>query len=198
MSKNKLNIKHRISDINLIKEIFLPFLVSFMTVFMVINFGSFITKSTQKNIVKNEVKKVLEETKAPKDKLKDLIELEKSLYIDPLILLEVIDSHDQSVILIDIRDKVSFKKAHIISAVNYSREELLKNISNFKKKKVVIYGDTAYSIETKELALLLIQKNIDVRIMSIGWNEFRHFRNLWLPESDWEKIDVNKYITTND
>lgn len=183
--------------INPIKELVLPFIISFVTVFLIIYVLPLISK-TKKNLSKKEVVSLIEEKSAPREKIKELIELEKYLYVDPLVLLKLIDSGDQKIVLIDIRDSLSYKKAHIKGAVNYSRDQIKKDISKFKKKKIIIYGDTTSSVLSKEIALLLIEKGIDARLMSVGWNEFRHFKNLWVPESQWSEIDVNKYIQTNE
>ena len=98
----------------------------------------------------------------------------------------------------DIRDSASYKKAHIKGAVNYSTDKLKKDMQILKKKRIIIYGDTISSVQSKEVALSLIEKGIDARLMSVGWNEFRHFRNLWIPESQWDLIDINKYIEINE
>jgi len=184
--KKKQKLKENKIKINPIKELVLPFLVSFVTVFLLIYISP--------NLFKNK----RSEESAPKEKIKELIELEKYLYVDPLSLLKLIDSGEQNNILIDIRDGLSYKKAHIKGAVNYSTEQIKKDISKFKRKKIIIYGDTTSSILSKEIALLLIEKSVDARLMSVGWNEFRHFKNLWVPESQWDKIDINKYITANE
>lgn len=184
--KKMLKAKNIEVKINPFKELVLPFVVSFTTVFLLIYFSPQIFKN-KKN-----------EESAPKEKIKELIELEKYLYVDPLTLLKLIDSGDQKIVLIDIRDSLSYKKAHIKGAVNYSTDQIKKDISKFKKKKIIIYGDTTSSVLSKEIALLLIEKGVDARLMSVGWNEFRHFKNLWVPESQWSEIDVNKYIQTNE
>jgi len=169
-----------------VKEIIIPFVVSFLTVFLLVYISP--------NLFK--IKK--EQTSAPKPKLKELIELEKYLYIDPMTVIKLIDSSDKKVMLVDIRDETSYKKAHIKGTVNYSIDQTKNNLKEFKNKKVIIYGDTSFSITSKEVALFLLEKGIDARLMSVGWNEFRHFKNLWVPESQWSEIDINKYIQTNE
>lgn len=185
MKKTQKLIENKIK-INPIKELILPFVVSFLTVFLLIYISP--------NLFKNKKS----EESASKDKIKELIELEKYLYVDPLALLKLIDSGDKKIILVDIRDSSSFKKAHITGAVNFSIDQIKKDISTLKNKQVIVYGDTASSVLSKEIALLLIEKRINIRLMSVGWNEFRHFKNLWVPESQWSEIDINKYIQTNE
>ncbi|MFA6016868.1 MAG: rhodanese-like domain-containing protein [Patescibacteria group bacterium] len=195
--KKTQKLKENIIKTNPIKELVLPFLVSFLTVFLLIYFFPLLFKN-KKNVSKKEVVTLIEEKNAPKEKIKELIELEKYLYVDPLVLLKLIDSGDKRIVLVDIRDSLSYKKAHIKGAFNYSIDQLKKDTSKLNKKKIIIYGDTTSSVLSKEMALLLINKGIDTRLMSVGWNEFRHFKNLWVPESQWGEIDVNKYIQTNE
>jgi len=180
-----------------VREVIIPFLVSFLTVFLLIYIIPLLSKN-KKNVSKKEVVNLIEEKNAPKEKIRELIELEKYLYIDPLVVLKLIDAGDEKIIIMDIRDSLSYKKAHIKGAINHSIDQVKKDTQNLKKKKVIVYGDTISSVQSKEIALLLIEKSIDVRLMSVGWNEFRHFKNLWVPESQWDKIDINKYIEINE
>ncbi len=189
MSRNRKKLK-----LNIFKELVLPFLISFIIGLLAFSFSAnYKNQSSKKEIVK-----ILEEKSAPKDKLKELIELEKFIYLDPMVLLQIIDSNTSEAIIIDLRDNPSYQKAHIKGAVTYPKEKLTRELSKLKKKKIILYSDTAYSLTAKETILTLLNKGFDVRLLSIGWNEFRHFKNLWVPESSWDKIDVNKYIQTND
>ena len=180
-----------------VREVIIPFVVSFITVFLLIYIIPLLSKN-KKIVSKKEIVNLIEEKSAPNEKIKELIELEKYLYIDPLIVLKLIDASDEKIMIMDIRDNLSYKKAHVKGAINYSIDQIKKDTVKFKKKKIIIYGDTASSTLSKEIALLLIEKGADARLVSIGWNEFRHFRNLWIPESQWDKIDINKYITSNE
>lgn len=203
MNKKISRIKYQRSKIqtvkplNPLKEIIIPFVVTFITVFLLIYIIPLLSKN-KKNVSKKEVVSLIEEKSAPKEKIKELIELEKYLYIDPLVVLKLIDTNDEKIMIMDIRDSASYKKAHIKGAVNYSTDKLKKDMQILKKKRIIIYGDTISSVQSKEVALSLIEKGIDARLMSVGWNEFRHFRNLWIPESQWDIIDVNKYIEINE
>ena len=180
-----------------VREVIIPFVVSFITVFLLIYIIPLLSKN-KKIVSKKEIVNLIEEKSAPKEKIKELIELEKYLFIDPLIVLKLIDASDEKIMIMDIRDNLSYKKAHVKGAINYSIDQIKKDTVKFKKKKIIIYGDTASSTLSKEIALLLIEKGADARLVSIGWNEFRQFRNLWIPESQWDKIDINKYITSNE
>lgn len=183
--------------LNPLREVIIPFIVTFATVFLLIYVIPTLSKN-KKNVSKKEVVSLIEERSAPKEKIKELIELEKYLYIDPLVVLKLIDKSDENIVIMDIRDGISYKKAHIRGAVNYSTDKLKKDMQILKKKKIIIYGDTISSVQSKEIALSLIERGIDARLMSVGWNEFRHFRNLWIPESQWDLIDINKYIEINE
>lgn len=196
LRRQKSKIKTN-KQLNPLKEVIIPFVVTFITVFLLIYVIPLLSKN-KKNVSKKEVVSLIEERRAPKEKIKELIELEKYLYIDPLIVLKLIDAGDEKIIIMDIRDNMSYKKAHIKGAVNYSIDKLKKNMQILKKKRIIIYGDTISSVQSKEFALVLIEKGIDARLMSVGWNEFRHFRNLWIPESQWDLIDINKYLEINE
>lgn len=73
--------------------------------------------------------------------------LEKGNYIHPYELVEFIEGTDERTILIDIRDKFAFSKAHIPGAINISAYDLTKkkeimHLENLRNNgfTVILYG----------------------------------------------------------
>lgn len=111
--------------------------------------------------------------------------------------------------LIDTRSKEDFLKSHIKSAVSFplisqNGEPMLVDnalISEFKRqykdenRKIILYGTFGGSALVNEFAGHLNSRGIKVTVLSIGWNEWRHFRNLWLPESMWSTVHMDEYIS---
>lgn len=111
--------------------------------------------------------------------------------VDPMTLVSLIKTRDQSYILIDVRSKKEYEKSHIRGAVQLSESKKLDS-----KKTIIVYGNTQYSDETKNVASELAEKGLKVKQLAIGWNEWRHFRNLWVPDNKWAEIDVNDFIVS--
>lgn len=127
--------------------------------------------------------------------------------IDPIILLEKIKKDEDDYLLIDIRSNKDYEIGHIKTAVNMpvygtslikkdgslDKGVIRRNISdNFPNKKmVIVYGDSSYSVLSQEVADAIGGNGY---ALGIGWNEWRHFKALWVPESMWDEMDINNYI----
>lgn len=176
----KKNIQKKIIKNNTVKS----FVKKSILVVLIIIFTLFFIKYIINLIVKN-VK--LSGNKSTVGQL-------NSIYFDPMNLINLIQKKDKNYVLADLRSKQEFKKSHIKTSVNLSPEVLGKKVKEFEKKTVILYGQSAYSSTPRNAAYELLKKNINVKILSIGWNEFRHFRNLWVPEDLWDKIHIEDYI----
>ncbi len=127
-------------------------------------------------------------------------------YLDPVSLIQSRNSYT----LVDIRSGEEFKKSHIKRAVSipiYRLDNAMVNLMELnsliipttidRSKPVVIYGPSAYFASTKDVASYFASKGFKVYILSVGWNEFRHFQNIWVPEALWGTIDVMSFIQEN-
>lgn len=125
-------------------------------------------------------------------------------YYDPIQIV----TYSSTATLVDIRRNEEYKAEHIMGAINIpveTKAEDQNEISNKKevleafkkldsKKEIVIYGDNSYSSKPIKTAALLTQKGIPVQVMSVGWNEFRHLTNFWLPEHLWNKVLIIDFL----
>lgn len=132
--------------------------------------------------------------------------------MDPVVLLGMIKRGDSSYALIDVRSAKEYELGHIKSAISvpvYGTEFLRADGSierkglkdAFKKavsgkEKVILYGQSQYSTYPEAVIKALGGKNIQV--LSVGWNEWRHFKNLWVPEAEWDRIDLKDYVQVRD
>lgn len=129
---------------------------------------------------------------------------------DPMILLEKIKKGDKDYKLIDIRSFDEFEQGHIKTAISipvYGTNLIKKDGSldaglikrSFKEKAgstnlVIIYGHTEFSTYTKQVASLIDKGGNRVKALLIGWNEWAHFKTLWVPEKEWNSVDPAKFI----
>lgn len=176
-------------------KLFLLFLISALFSFTLV-FNLKKIKLPKKNlpIKKETVKKTVIETKINKNKLADYLELIENLYIEPILLIDILKNKNEQIQLVDTRDIISFKKEHLKSAVNFS------SITDFKKKFInkklifIVYGNYSFEKRPIEVAYELIKSGFKVKILTIGYNEFRHLKVFWLPQSQWDKFQPTDFV----
>lgn len=126
--------------------------------------------------------------------------------LDPITLIQSNDAYT----IIDIRSKEEYAKSHIKKAVSIPVYRIdgavmqLAELHNLiiprdidRTKPVVLYGPSAYFASTTKVATQLQKQGFHVYVLSVGWNEFRHFQNIWIPELLWGTINVMNYIQEN-
>jgi rhodanese-related sulfurtransferase len=115
------------------------------------------------------------------------------------------------IIFMDIRSEDEFKKAHVKNAISvpfYSLKndfieykDIPKTIHTIKIEKtklIIIYGPSTSFQYQRTVVSKLIASGFNAQLLAVGWNELRHFQNIWIPEGLWGKIDINTVIMTND
>ncbi len=175
-----------------ITDVILPFLLVFGLTLAMSLAGSKVMKS---NKSKASADLLLSSANISKDKIRESLEIVNGTYLDPMTLIKVIDKNPSDMVVIDIRSKDDFNRGHIKSSINMSKDAVMKDYRGLRNKKVIVYGENSYDPAPKDVAIFLLGKRIDARVLAVGWNEFRHFRNLWVPEGMWNKIDVNRYVS---
>lgn len=130
--------------------------------------------------------------------------------VDPYDVFRDLKKGSERYILIDIRSKEAYADSRIKSAWSfpiYSKNEepleidkdrlnvIIKEIPNKENKVFVVYGHSAASDLPQKLASELEKRGLDSAVLAIGWNEWRHFRNLWLPESLWNSVHIEDVVT---
>ncbi|HRN96669.1 MAG TPA: rhodanese-like domain-containing protein [Candidatus Levybacteria bacterium] len=131
---------------------------------------------------------------------------------DPYVLLQQIQKKKKDIVIVDLRTGSDYSEGHIKNAINvplalntqgkeYERSiagavEEIRTIS--KEKTVVVYGHFSGSQFVYDMTQALRKKRVPTYSLAVGWNEWYHFRNLWLPESQWNMIDMDTYVQTNE
>ncbi|MEN9328305.1 MAG: Rhodanese-like domain [Candidatus Parcubacteria bacterium] len=186
-------------------QMILPFLVSFLLCVVAIAAFTTMFRNSKwfpftKNAPLMKQAEQLQESANIGD-VRQGLELYASIYVDPYELSQLIDARAQSYTLIDLRDKVSFSKEHIKTALNVpyvDNKTDMKHIEDMAKKvkeePVILYSYTSYTQQTLQAAIFFLQRGIQTKILRVGWNEWRHFSNLWIPEPQWQTIQVDSYV----
>jgi len=126
---------------------------------------------------------------------------------EPIFLLEDIRKGSDDYLLIDIRTLKEYEDGHIKTAVSmpvYGTDLLMEDKSVDKglirkavnskfanKKMVIVYGHSQNSSIAYEVAGAI---GGNAKALGIGWNEWAHFKTFWVPESEWDNVDINEYI----
>jgi len=134
-----------------------------------------------------------------------------TLYYDPLDMLTEVVSKTHSVIFLDVRSADEYTKEHVKGAVSLPLYKITngavayRNISTLtiptvvdRSKLVVVYGPSTSFQRQQDLVSLLKRKGYTTQLLAVGWNELRHFQNIWIPEGLWGKTEVNNIFSTND
>lgn len=186
-------------------QMILPFLVSFLLCVVAIAAFTTMFRNSKwfpftKNAPLMKQAEQLQESANIGD-VKQELELYASIYVDPYELSQLIDARSQTYTLIDLRDRASFVKEHIKTALNVpyvDNKADMRNIEDMAKKvkeePVILYSYTSYTQETLQAAIFFLQRGIQTKILRVGWNEWRHFSNLWIPEPQWQTVQVDSYV----
>jgi rhodanese-related sulfurtransferase len=134
--------------------------------------------------------------------------------LDPYQLVQKFNKNDSDFMLVDLRSKEVYDKEHIRTAINFpTYSSVNKHVDSIPydinalvnelakkgmKKYIIVYGDFSGSVATKDVVAKLTERGLSAMALSIGWNEWRHFRNLWLPESEWDSFDASRYLFVKD
>ncbi len=122
----------------------------------------------------------------------------KSPMIDPYELVTADRSLATQYELVDLRDNSSYVKGHIKKSVNVPFHDQSVDLSLIQKSKhIILYSYTDYSSDTQNVMTLLQKEGYHVSILKTGWNTFRHFSNLWIPESAWGTIRVDDFVESD-
>lgn len=129
---------------------------------------------------------------------------------DPYEVKLDIDKGEMFYALFDVRSPKEFGKGHIRDALNLPAYTSFSDLKKFSiserdligtlrsimphKKPILVYGSTRDSQVTHDVAAILRRNGFEVSVLGVGWNEWRHFTNLWVPEAGWDSFDIDRYV----
>ena len=94
--------------------------------------------------------------------------------IDPYSVRKIVDSKDKEYLVVDVRDKDSYKAGHVPTAINVPAYEVDKYIKKLPKNKTLItycYHVVCYA--APKVALKLAKKGYKVMEMVGGFDEWK-------------------------
>ena len=138
------------------------------------------------------------------------VQMSQKIYLDPLTLKEKIDQKTKNYILVDIRSQDEYQRGHIKTAVNIPAYKLVDNIektrtsaneiiNQYKKlnpsnKELIIYGYLPGADIVKEVAILFMERGYFVKMLAVGWQDWRGSYTRWNPAADIMGMDIGQYV----
>ncbi len=141
------------------------------------------------------------------DLISEFYKIENAVHISPHGLRKLMDKGDSSYVLVDLRSDEEYQAEHIIGAINipaYSDPntsaygDVDRIVSSFndlpKDKDIIVYCYSSACMTGRKIGQMLVEHNIYVKHLGIGWNEWRYDWEGWNHEHEWDKTSVQSYI----
>tara|TARA_Y100000310_G_C20648240_1_gene797874 strand:+ start:638 stop:1252 length:615 start_codon:yes stop_codon:yes gene_type:complete len=148
--------------------------------------------------------------KSQEELINDFYLSENAVHVSPHHIRKALNKGEDDFILVDLRSQEEYEREHIVTAINipaykdpdtsaYSDVERIVN--SFKElqednqdKDIIVYCYSGPCMTGRKVGLLLVENNIYVRHLGIGWNEWRYFWDLWNHEHEWDVTNVEDYV----
>lgn len=144
--------------------------------------------------------------------IRDFYLTENAVHVSPHSIRKNMDKGHQNFILVDLRSQEEYEKEHIIGAINIPAYKDKDNsdygavdriVGAFKDlktknpgKDIIVYCYSMPCMTGRKIGAMLAEKDIFVKHLNIGWNEWRYFWTLWNHAHEWELTKVEDYIAT--
>jgi len=141
--------------------------------------------------------------------MRDFYFAENAVHVSPHSLRKSMDSGALDVTLVDLRSQEEYEREHIIGAINIPAYKD-KDTSDYgaverivgafgklpKDKDVVVYCYSIPCMTGRKVGKILAERGIYVKLLGVGWNEWRYYWELWNHEHEWNATDVEDYIAS--
>ena len=119
------------------------------------------------------------------------------------------DKGDQSFVLVDLRSQEEYEKEHIVGAVSIpaykdkdtsdygSVDRIISDFSKLPKDKdIIVYCYSIPCMTGRKIGKMLAEHEIYVKLLGIGWNEWRYDWTGWNHEHEWNITKAEDYISS--
>lgn len=130
------------------------------------------------------------------DLIKEFYDVENAVHVSPHSLRQKMSQGKMDdFVLVDLRSQEEYEKSHIVTAVNIpaykdantsAYDEQARIIGQFKdliknnpNKDIIVYCYSMPCMTGRKIGKMLIESDIYVKHLNIGWNEWRYFWSLW-------------------
>lgn len=129
------------------------------------------------------------------DLIKEFYLTENAVHVSPHSIRGQMDKGTGNFVLVDLRSSEEYKKEHVIGAVNIpaykdpntsAYDEMDRIVGDFQKlinenpgKEIIVYCYSTPCMTGRKIGKMLVDRDIYVKHLGIGWNEWRYYWNLW-------------------
>lgn len=144
-----------------------------------------------------------------KQLIKEFYEVENAVHVSPHSIRKSIMKNHSDFTLVDLRSQQEYEKEHIIGAINIpaykdpdtsAYGDVERIVNSFKEldqdQDIIVYCYSIPCMTGRKIGKLLTEHDIYVKHLGIGWNEWRHFWQLWNHEHEWATTRVEDFIAT--
>jgi rhodanese-related sulfurtransferase len=142
--------------------------------------------------------------------IKEYYDVETAVNVSPHHIRKAMAKGDRSFILVDVRSQEEYEEEHIRGAVNipaykdrdhsdYGAVERI--VAAFKTlqeenphKDIIVYCYSIPCMTGRKVGKILADRDIFVKELNVGWNEWRYYWELWNHPHEWETTNVEDYI----
>lgn len=135
--------------------------------------------------------------------------VENAVHVSPHSLRKAMNAGEQPYTIVDLRSQQEYEKEHIIGAISipaYSDPDTsaYKDVDRIvnafralpKNKDIIVYCYSTACMTGRKVGQMLVEHEIYVKHLGIGWNEWRYYWNTWNHEHEWNITKVEDYIAT--
>lgn len=138
---------------------------------------------------------------------------ENAVHVSPHTVRKKMDKGENDFVLVDLRSSQEYEKEHVVGAINIptykdpnnsisievEKEEKKRIIEEFKKlgktREIIVYCYSMPCMTGRKVGKMLSENGIFVKLLGIGWNEWRYFWNLWNHDGE-TKTDYKDYVVS--
>jgi rhodanese-related sulfurtransferase len=143
--------------------------------------------------------------------IKEFYDVESATHVSPHGLRKHL-GEDDSIVIVDLRSQEEYEEEHIVTALNvpaYKDRDhsdygaIDRIVSSFKKiqqenpnKDIIVYCYSIPCMTGRKVGKILADNGVYVKHLGVGWNEWRYHWELWNHPHEWEKTNVEDYISS--
>lgn len=156
------------------KNIFIFFLLTFLTSFFSAYFALTIYKKSQ----------------VPKDYFREYYDSENAVAVSPATLRKLIDDQDKNFVLVDLRSSEEYNLEHIVGAlsipaVTMNEADIVAAFEKLPKdKQIIMHCYSAYCMLARQVGQVLAKYRINAKELNVGWSEWKYYWGIWNPGED--------------
>jgi rhodanese-related sulfurtransferase len=137
-------------------------------------------------------------------------ETETAALVSPHHLRKEFSKSTRDFVLVDVRSEEEYIREHVIEAVSIpaykdpntsAYGDVERIVSSFKKlieenpeKDIIVYCYSGPCMTGRKVGRMLARKNVYVKELGVGWNEWRYDWNGWNHEHEWDITSVEDYV----